>query len=134
MTTATGSFEVTSGSDDALDALPDEIRVSHATGRQRFSGDIEGDGAIDWLMLYRPDGSARFVGLQRIVGSIGGRSGSVVIEAVGDHDGSSSRADWTIVEGSGSGALTGIRGTGTFVAPGGPSGTYVLDYQLPDVG
>jgi hypothetical protein len=85
-------------------------------------------------MLYRPDRSARYVGLQRIVGSIGGRSGSLVIEAIGDHDGSSSRADWTVVEGSGSGALAGIRGTGTFEAPGGPSGTYVLDYELPNEG
>ena len=108
----------------------DGIRLTHATGTQRFSGAIEGDGAIDWLMCYLPAGGARLVGLQRISGSIDGRSGTVVIDAVGDHDGKASRARWHVVEGSGTGELIGIRGEGSFEAPGGPTVSYRLDYEI----
>jgi hypothetical protein len=70
------------------------------------------------------------VGLQLIKGSVGGRSGSFVIEAIADHTGKSSRGTWTIVDGTGTGDLEGITGTGSFEAPGGPTATYELEYEL----
>jgi hypothetical protein len=33
-----------------------------------FSGDIEGEGTLEYLMAYREDGSASFVGLERVEG------------------------------------------------------------------
>ena len=128
MTMARGSFEVTLGGEDTLDEH-DGIRLTHASGGQTFTGDIEGVGAIDWLMLYRPDRTAHFVGLQRISGSIGGRHGAFVIAAEGDHDGSSSTIAWTVIPGSGTGELAGISGAGQMVA-GGKTGTYELEYRL----
>ena len=98
--------------------------------RKTFSGDIEGDGSIHWLMLYRGDKTAHLVGLQRITGSVGGRRGSFVIAAEGDHDGAASQIAWTVVRGSGTGDLAGIAGTGRMVAPGGRTGTYELEYQI----
>jgi hypothetical protein len=73
-------------------------------------------------MLYRGDKTAHLVGLQRITGSIGGRRGSFVIAAEGDHDGAASQIAWTVVGGSGTGDLVGIAGTGRMVAPGGRTG------------
>ena len=58
MTTATGTFEVTGGMDDAYEELDGGIKLTHASGTQTFEGDIEADGAVHWLMLYRPDKSA----------------------------------------------------------------------------
>ena len=81
-------------------------------------------------MAYRPDKTARFVGLQQIAGTVGGRTGSFVLTAEGDHDGSTSRIAWQVVEGSGTGELAGISGDGGMEAPGGPGGTYRLDYEL----
>jgi Protein of unknown function (DUF3224) len=129
MDTASGSFEVTLGGEDALDEH-DGIRLTHASGGQTFTGDIEGVGAVDWLMLYRADHTAHFVGLQRITGSVGGRSGAFVVAAEGDHDGASSKITWTVIAGSGTGDLAGITGTGRMVAPGGRTGTYELEYRL----
>ena len=54
---------------------------------QTFTGDVEGDGAVQWLMSYRKDGTADFVGLQRVRGSIGGRTGTFVMETIGEFDG-----------------------------------------------
>jgi len=81
-------------------------------------------------MCYLPDGSATFTGLQRIEGSIDGHPGSFVIQASGIHDGKQSKASWSIVAGSGTGELAGIRGEGSFHAPGGPQVSYTLEYRL----
>ena len=82
-----GTFEVLSTEEQALFDAGDGVRLAHASGTQRFSGGIEGDGSVDWLMCYLAGAEARFVGLQRIDGTIDGRRGSLVLEAVGGHDG-----------------------------------------------
>jgi uncharacterized protein DUF3224 len=130
MPNATGTFEVTPGSEDALFETDDGLTLTHATGIQRFTGDIQGEGSVDWLMCYLPNKTARFVGLQRIDGSLDGRTGTFVMEATGSHDGTQSGATWTIVSGSGTGDLTGITGEGSFDAAGGRTVTYVLEYRL----
>lgn len=130
MAKAKGSFEVKSFNEDTVEDRGDGATLTHAWGEQAFSGDIEGDGAVHWLMSYRPDGTARYVGLQRIKGAIGGRNGSFIIEATGDFDGKASKGSWAIVPRSGTGGLDAISGTGTFRAPGGPNATYELDYRL----
>ena len=94
MTKATGTFEVTSGGEEPYEELDSGIKLTHASGTQMFSGDIAGDGAIHWLMLYRTDKTAQFVGLQRISGSVDGRRGTFVLAADGEHDGTSSRVGW----------------------------------------
>jgi hypothetical protein len=126
---ANGSFTVTGGHEDAYDE-EGGLRLTHASGEQSFSGDIDGLGSVHWLMAYRPDRTARFVGLQRITGTIGGHSGSVVLTAEGEHDGSASRIRWQVVAGSGTGELEGLTGQGGLEAPDGPTGTYHLDYSF----
>jgi Protein of unknown function (DUF3224) len=128
---ATGTFEVTPADEHAYYDVTGQARLTHAGGAQRFSGDIEGVGSIEWLMCYLPDKSARFVGLQRIDGSVNGRRGTFVIEAVGVHNGTGSEARWRIIEGSGTGELDGITGQGGFDAAGGKTVSYHLDYMLP---
>jgi len=130
MATASGTFKIGSFHEDAYHEAEGEPKLTRAGGEQAFSGDIEGKGLVEWLMCYSADGSARFVGLQRIEGSIGARKGSFVVESTGDHDGEQSKGDWTVVDGSGTGDLLGIRGRGSFHAPGGPEATYQLEYEL----
>lgn len=131
MARAAGSFKVLSGGEDPYDELEGGIRLTHASGTQAFSGDIEADGSVHWLMLYRGDRTAHFVGLQRIKGSLGGHRGSFVLAAEGNYDGASSLIELTVIEGTGTADLAGISGSGRLDAPGGPEGTYELDYELP---
>lgn len=130
MTKAAGEFEVKGGTEDPYDELDGGIKLTHASGTQAFTGDIAGDGAVHWLMLYRPDKTAHFVGLQRISASVAGRQGSFVAAAEGDHDGTGSTITFTIIPGSGTGGLAGIGGEGKLIAAGGPRGTYELEYEL----
>ncbi len=131
MATLTGTFEITSMGEDTLRELDGGAKLSHANGTQRFSGDIEGDGSVEWLMCYLAGGGASYVGLQRIEGSLAGKKGSFVIQAVGRFDGGASSGSWAVIEGSGTGELEGITGEGRFEAPGGPNATYSLEYRLP---
>jgi hypothetical protein len=128
--TATGTFEVSAMEEDTYQQLEGVAKLTHARGKQRLSGDLTGEGTVEWLMCYRVDGLARYVGLQRVVGSLRDRSGSFVIEARGNFDGAASKGTWSVIPGSGSGALAGLRGEGSFEAPGGPKASFALDYSL----
>jgi hypothetical protein len=66
MPNANGTFEVTPGSEEAFHEIDEGPKLTHATGTQRFTGDLQADGAVDWLMCYLPDRSATFVGLQQV--------------------------------------------------------------------
>jgi hypothetical protein len=130
MTKASGSFQLSSWNEDTYDDDPAH-KMTLATVEQEFSGDIEGDGAVRWLMAYRDDGTARFVGLQKVNGTLAGRHGSFVLETAGDFDGKMARWTVTVVPGSGTEELTGLDGAGSFGAEHGPEATYDIDYELP---
>jgi hypothetical protein len=129
MTKAKGSFEVASWDEETYEEL-DGGKLTRASVTQTFTGDLDGEGAVQWLMSYRRDGTAHFVGLQRIRGSIGERTGSFVMETIGEFDGKVAAGTWAVVAGSGSADLERLRGTGSFEAPLGPKASFELDYDL----
>jgi Protein of unknown function (DUF3224) len=131
MPKAVGEFEITSMSEEPYHESPEGVKLTRARGTQRFSGDLEGEGSVEWLMCYLPDGSATFSGLQRIEGTLAGRSGTFVMTAAGTHDGERSKADWIVIHDSGAAQLAGISGDGSFLAPSGPTANYELDYEVP---
>jgi hypothetical protein len=64
-------------------------------------------------MVYRPDNSGSFVGLERIVGRVGGRSGSFVLQHTGTFDKTDVNGTFFIVPQSGTGELVNLRGEGS---------------------
>jgi hypothetical protein len=81
-------------------------------------------------MAYTASDRAEYVGLQTVTGSLVGRSGSFVLRTAGTFDGSKAEGELTVVEGSGTGELAGISGTGSFSAPMGSEAELTLDYEL----
>ncbi len=130
MSRAAGTFTVTGGSENPIHEAEGGVKLTRVSGTQRFDGDIVGEGSGDWVFCYRPDRTAPFLGFQRIEGSIAGRAGSLVLESTGDHAGRSSGGRWRVVSGSGTGELAGIRGAGSFRAPGGSQVSYELDVDF----
>jgi hypothetical protein len=128
--TASGTFRVSSMEEDTYQALEGGGKLTRARGDQEFDGDIVGRGHVEWQMCYRSDGSARFVGHQLMKCSIGERKGTFVIEADGAFTGATSKGDWRIVPGTGTGDLAGIHGDGGFEAEHGPNATYHLNLAL----
>jgi hypothetical protein len=132
-TRATGTFKIQGWDEKPYAEIEGGRKLTQASVKQAFAGDVEGEGAVEWLMCYRPDETADFVGLQRIVGQIGDRSGSfVLLQTEGTFDGKEAKGRLAVVPGSGTGDLEGLRGTGEFSAPHGGEPTITLDYELSD--
>jgi|tagenome__1003787_1003787.scaffolds.fasta_scaffold19949186_1 hypothetical protein len=127
-----GSFENTGWEEKTVEDLPDGRKLTHAAVTQDFTGGVAGNGAAQWLMAYRPDGTAHFVGLQRVSGSVEERKGVFVVETIGDFDGQTARWEATIVPGSGADELEGIAGSGTFEAPLGSTAQFTMQVSFPD--
>jgi Protein of unknown function (DUF3224) len=127
MTKLQGEFTLSSWDEQTYAEREGDRKLTRASVTQDVAGDIVGKGQVEWLMSYAEDGTAHFVGLQEFEGVIDGRAGSVVLETIGAFDGTESTWDATIVEGSGTGEWTGMRGNGRFRAPHGPKATFELD-------
>jgi hypothetical protein len=128
---AEGTFTVKAWDENAYQELDDGTKLTKATMTFDFGGDVTAEGVSDSVMYYRSDGTAVFTGLQRMVGQLDGHDGSFVLHADGEYAGGAATTRWQIVDGSGTGALTGLRGSGQAVAASGnPGGTFTLDYDL----
>jgi uncharacterized protein DUF3224 len=79
-------------------------------------------------MMYRDDGSATFIGLERVVGAIGGRSGSFVAQHSGTFERGVAKVTFSVVPGSGTEELRGMRGEGEFAVGHQPPYNMTLDY------
>lgn len=96
--------------------------------RETFSGDIEGESTVRALQTLHPDKSASLVSLQRVTGTLGGRRGSFVLQGSETIADGAIRASWSVVPGSGTGELEGLRGEGGFEGRFGEGSRGVLDY------
>ena len=129
-THAQAKFEVQSWDENTYEELDGDAKLTRASVGHGFTGDLEGDGSVEWLMCYCEDKTADFVGLQRFVGRLGGRSGSFVMQTHGSFDGTEAKGSLAVVERSGTEELAGITGTGAFAAPLGSTASVELDYDF----
>jgi Protein of unknown function (DUF3224) len=128
-TRITASFEVTDWNEEPFDERSDGAKLTSARVTKSYSGEIEGDSVTQWLMAYAEDGSATFVGLERINGTIAGRSGTLVVQHLGTYQDGAATAELTAVAGCGGGELAGVTGTGDFTAD--PAGKVRLELAFP---
>ncbi len=126
-----GDFEVSSWDEQPVEGLEGTVKVTTARIGQRFTGGIEAETVADMVMTYRSDGTAEFVGHHRVLGQVGGNTGSFVLRAYGRYDGAEARTDFEVIDGSGTGELGGITGSGSAAAGRGSSGTYNFDLAIP---
>jgi hypothetical protein len=129
-THAQAKFEVQSWEENAYVELEGDAKLTRASVGQAFTGDLDGEGSVEWLMCYREDKTAEFVGLQRFVGRLGSRSGTFVMKTQGGFDGSEAKGRLDVIAGSGTEELSGITGTGEFAAPRGSTASVELDYDV----
>lgn len=101
-------------------------KLTRASIVKRYAGGIEGEARQEYLMSYAADGSATFVGLERVQGSAGGRAGTLVLQQVGRFVDGAARASLAVV-GAG-GDLAGSSGSGEMVAD--PAGRVTLELTV----
>ncbi len=129
-TEASTRFEIQAWDEQTYAEIDGGGKLTRASVEQSFSGGVEGAGSVEWLMCYRADQTADFVGMQRVDGSLGGRHGTFIMRTSGTFDGHEAKGSWTVVEGSGTGELDRLRGEGEFAAPPGSQAEAKLVYDL----
>ena len=111
-----------------------EVEGAHAVARATFTtewaGEIAGTSTC-WLLIAYVDGDPEqpetlvgpYTGYELVTATIGDKTGTFVLAASGDHRGGVARTEVTIVEGSGTGGLAGVSGSGSYAAD-------AMEYQL----
>jgi hypothetical protein len=127
-THATGRIDVKTYQPQPYDELDDGPDLVEIEVTETFSGDIKGEGVVRFLQAIRADGSASFVGIERVTGSIAGRRGSFLLQDAGTLEGNLVKGDWFVIPGSSTGELAGLHGEGGFEAELGQHASITLDY------
>lgn len=108
-------------------------QLAHASVVNTFSGGIEAAGTTcEYTLVYVTEKTGTFTGMEMLTGRLDGREGTFVIEERGSFDADGTvRCTFEVVPGTGTGELTGLRGTGSFTTtPGEPSVPYAFGYGL----
>jgi hypothetical protein len=127
------AFVAASWSEAPLHEMEGAGKLSHASIVNTLSGDIEGEGRLEYLMQYPvgAGGDVAFIGYERVIVSIGERRGSFTLRHDGVYSASAGvHGTLSVVADSGSGAFAGIGGHGTLEAKAGEhGGQYTLTLQ-----
>lgn len=91
-------------------------KLKRASVSNAFKSDRDEESTLEHLMIYPQDCRAAFVGLERMVGRIGNRSGAFVLHHEGAFEHGTAWAPLTIVPDSATGDLAELHGTDSFTA------------------
>lgn len=131
--TARGTFDV------ALVPQPPAGEIESAgPGRltldKRYAGDLQGTARGQMLAIRTAtQGSAGYVAIETVTGTLEGRSGSFALQHSGTMDRGAASLSVTVIPDSATDGLTGLRGT-LRIDVAEREHRYVFDYELPEQG
>ena len=124
------TFKIISWDEEPFDEPGNGSKLTRAHVRRSFHGDLSGTGNLMYVMTYLDSGVASFMGFEKVVGSLGGRTGSFVLRHTGSYEGDEATATYEVVPGSGTNELVGLSGTGGFSAGHAEEHNMTLDYEV----
>ena len=111
------AFEITGWDQAPYDEPADGPPLTRATVRKTYTGGLEGESVAELLTC----GELAYTANERVTGTLDGRAGTFVLQ-----HGAWEGGQWGfVVPGSGTGALTGLRGEAIL-----EHGRIALDYEL----
>ena len=129
-TVANATFGFNSWDEAPYVEVDGEIKLARASITNTIAGDIVGESSLCYLMAYLPDGNASFVGHEHVTGRIGDRSGTFVLKHDGLFSNGQARGTIEVVPGSATGGLTGLIGSGSYVATDVQPTPFTLVYEI----
>ncbi|MDQ3266878.1 MAG: DUF3224 domain-containing protein [Myxococcota bacterium] len=89
-----------------------DVPIGRLTIDKKFEGDLAG-ASVGQMVAFRAPvkGSAGYVAMERVTGTLGGRSGTFVLQHSGTMDRGASSLRVSVVPDSGTDGLTGLTGT-----------------------
>jgi hypothetical protein len=128
---ATGSFEVKLNPQQPADEIA-AANLGRMSIVKRFSGDLQASSLGEMLAVRTAtEGSAGYVALERVTGTLDGREGEFVLQHLGIMDRGARRLQVSVVPDSGTGRLAGITGAMNIRIENGRH-DYDFDYALPE--
>ena len=123
---AKGSFDVTLTPQEQ----PADAPVARMLLHKEFHGDLEAVAHGEMLAGHEPlTGAGVYVAIDRVTGTLHGRSGSFLIAHRGIRNSEGQSLDIVIVPGTGTGQLEGIRGS-VGIQIEGKEHFYTMEYEL----
>jgi Protein of unknown function (DUF3224) len=129
---AVGTFEVTMNPEPPYD-IDEGASIGRVSIKKQFSGDLQASSTVEMIgarsVLVK--GSAGYVAIERVTGSLHGRSGSFVLQHSGTMTRGKGELHVSVVPDSGTGELKGLAGRMTIEISDG-NHSYGFDYVFED--
>ena len=127
---ANGPFEVKLAPQPAAPGI-EPANLGRMTIDKQFQGDLEATSLGEMLSaMGQVQGSAGYVAIERVTGSLHGKQGSFVLQHYGIMDRGAPQMTITVVPDSGTDALAGLSGSMQIQIEDGKH-SYTFDYSLP---
>jgi hypothetical protein len=128
---ASGTFEVTMSPEPPYD-VNEGASIGRVSIEKRFSGDLEASSKVQMIgARSEVKGSAGYVAIERVDGSLNGRTGTFVLQHSGTMTRGKGDLSVTVVPDSGTGELKSITGRMTIEIVEGKH-LYTFEYELAD--
>jgi Protein of unknown function (DUF3224) len=130
---AIGPFDVKMTPQKPDNPIAEAAKFSRMLGEKQFHGDLEGSSIVE-MLATSPDakGSGVYVALERVTGTLKGRSGSFVLHHTGIMNRGVPSLSIEVVPDSGTDQLAGLTGNMTINIAAGGKHSYDFEYMLPD--
>lgn len=126
---ANGTFEVTMHAEPPYDVV-EGVSLGRATFDKRFVGALEATSVVQMLSARTPvQGSAGYVAIERVTGSLAGKRGTFVLQHTGVMKRGAPSLTVDVVPDSGTGELQGLSGRMDVQVTGGQH-VYAFEYDL----
>ena len=120
---AKATYTVKKWTESTIEQPTAHTKSTRASVEYALTGGIEGTASVEYLMFYRQfdekdahRSQASYVGLIGFKGSVSGKNGSFLMADRGTFEGGAATSTLEILEGSGTGALENISGSGSYRA------------------
>jgi hypothetical protein len=130
---ATGPFDVKMAPQKPDSPAAEAAGLSRMSLDKQYHGDLEATGKGE-MLASRPDakGSGVYVALERVTGTLKGRSGGFVLHHTGIMDRGTPRLTIEVAPDSGTGQLAGLTGKMKINIAADGKHSYEFDYTLPE--
>jgi len=111
----------------------DDKALARMSIDKQFHGDLEATSKGEMLSAgSEVKGSAGYVAIEKVSGSLNGRTGTFVLEHFATMTRGTPQLTIIVVPDSGTGQLVGLSGTMNIIIASGGKHSYEFDYMLPD--
>jgi hypothetical protein len=126
-----GEFDVKREAQPMVD-MGDGVQASHMRFDKVFRGSLDASSVVHMFAVGTAiEGSAAYVAVERIAGTLDGRTGTFCMQHSGTMDRGTPSLTVTVIPDSGTDGLTGLRGTLAIDIVEGKH-FYTFDYSLPE--